>query len=86
MFPRVTSLAFGIGTNSKAQHMTAHGQDDQVTTPARDRHVLLRHLRDRFTTTTSTAAAIPGQRRISDQTVRNLAYIYILLILCKYTA
>jgi hypothetical protein len=29
MFPRVTSLAFRIGTNSKAQHMIAHGQDDQ---------------------------------------------------------
>jgi hypothetical protein len=33
--------------------------------------IRLRHLRDRFTTATSTAAAIPGQRRISDQTVRN---------------
>jgi hypothetical protein len=42
-----------------------------VTTPAQDRHIRLRHLRDRFTTATSTAAAIPGQRRISDQTVRN---------------
>jgi hypothetical protein len=41
-----------------------------VTTPAKDRHIRLRHLRDRFTTATSTAAAIPGQRRISDQTVR----------------
>ena len=29
MLPRVTSLAFGIGTNSKAQHIIAHGQDDQ---------------------------------------------------------
>ena len=43
----------------------------RVTTPAQDRHIRLRHLRDRFTTVTSTAAAIPGQRRISDQTVRN---------------
>lgn len=43
----------------------------RVTTPAQDRHIRLRHLRDRFTTATSTAAAIPGQRRISDQTVRN---------------
>jgi transposase len=62
----------------------------RVTTPAQDRHVRLRHLRDRFTTTTSTVAVIPGQRRISDQTVRNRAYIYIyiyvLLILCKYMA
>ena len=41
----------------------------RVTTPAQDRHIRLRHLRDRFTTATSTA--IPGQRRISDQTVRN---------------
>ena len=36
-----------------------------------DCHIRLRHLRDRFTTATSTAATIPGQRRISDQTVRN---------------
>jgi transposase len=43
----------------------------RVTTPAQDRHIRLRHLWDRFTTATSTAAAIPGQRRISDQTVRN---------------
>jgi hypothetical protein len=42
-----------------------------VTTPAQDRHIRLRHLRDRFTTATSTAVAIPGQRRISNQTVRN---------------
>jgi hypothetical protein len=39
--------------------------------PAQDHHIRLRHLRDRFTTATSTAAAIPGRRRISDQTVRN---------------
>ena len=43
----------------------------RVTTPAQDRDIRLRHLRDRFTTATSTAAAIPEQRRISDQTVRN---------------
>ena len=43
----------------------------RVTTPAQNRHIRLRHLRDRFTTATSTAAAIPGQRRISHQTVRN---------------
>ena len=43
----------------------------RVTTPAQDRHFRLRHFRDRFTTATSTAAAIPGQRRISDQTIRN---------------
>jgi transposase len=43
----------------------------RVTTPAQDRHIRLRNLRDRFTIATSTAAAIPGQRRISDQTVRN---------------
>ena len=43
----------------------------RVTTPAQDRHIRLRHLRDRFTTATSTAAAIPGQRRISHQIVRN---------------
>jgi transposase len=43
----------------------------RVTTPAQNRHIRLRHLRDRLTTATSTAAAIPGQRRISHQTVRN---------------
>jgi transposase len=43
----------------------------KVTTPTQVRHIRLRHLWDRFTTTTSTAAAIPGQRRISDQIVRN---------------
>jgi hypothetical protein len=42
-----------------------------VTTPAQDRHIRLRHLLDRFTTATSTAAAIPGQRSISDQAIRN---------------
>jgi hypothetical protein len=42
-----------------------------VTTPAHDSHIRLRQLRDRFTTATATAAAIPGPRRISDQTVRN---------------
>ena len=43
----------------------------RVTTPAQNCHIRLRHLRDRFTTATSTAAAIPEQRRISHQTVRN---------------
>jgi transposase len=43
----------------------------RVTTPAQNSHIRLRHLRNRFTTATSTAAAIPGQRRISHQTVRN---------------
>ena len=43
----------------------------RVTTPAQDRHIRLSHLRNRFTTATSTAASIPGQHRISDQTVRN---------------
>ena len=43
----------------------------RVTTPVQDRHFRLRHFRDRLTTAISTAAAIPGQRRISDQTVRN---------------
>lgn len=43
----------------------------RVTTPAQDRYIRLRHLRERFTTATSTASAIPGRHRISDQTVRN---------------
>jgi len=43
----------------------------RVTTAAQDRYIRLRHLRERFTTATSTASTIPGMRRISDQTVRN---------------
>ncbi|XP_041346984.1 uncharacterized protein LOC121366707 [Gigantopelta aegis] len=43
----------------------------RVTTPAQDRYIRLRHLRQRTTTATSTQSAIPGLRRISDQTVRN---------------
>lgn len=43
----------------------------RVTTPGQDRYIRVRHLRERLTTATSTAAAIPGLRRISDQTVRN---------------
>ena len=43
----------------------------RVTTAAQDRYIRLRHLRDRFTTATSTASRVPGMRRISDQTVRN---------------
>ena len=43
----------------------------RVTTAAQDRYIRVRHLRQRTTTATSTAAAIPGHRRISDQTVRN---------------
>ena len=42
-----------------------------VTTHAQDRFIRLRHLRDRFTTATSTSTQIPGLRRISGQTVRN---------------
>lgn len=43
----------------------------RVTTAAQDRYIRVRHLRDRTTTATSTAAQIPGHGRISDQTVRN---------------
>ena len=42
-----------------------------VTTPAQDRFIRLRHLRNRFTTASSTASVVPGLRTISDQTVRN---------------
>jgi DNA invertase Pin-like site-specific DNA recombinase len=43
----------------------------RMTTDAQDRYIRSRHLRERFTTATSTASTIPGVRRISDQTVRN---------------
>jgi len=41
------------------------------TTPAQDRFIVLRHLRNRFLPASSTVQAIPGRRRISDQSVRN---------------
>lgn len=43
----------------------------RVTTPAQDRFIRLRHLRNRFLPASSTVQALPGARRISDQTVRN---------------
>lgn len=43
----------------------------RVTTPAQDRYIRLRHLRNRFLSASSTARALPGNHRISDQTVRN---------------
>ena len=43
----------------------------RVTTPAQDRFIRLQHLRDRFQTATTTAANIPGLRRVSSQTIRN---------------
>lgn len=43
----------------------------RVTTPAQDRFIRLRHLRNRFTTASSTTSVVPGLRTISDQTVRN---------------
>lgn len=43
----------------------------RVTTRAQDRYIRLRHLRDRITTATSTAHAVPGMHRISAQTIRN---------------
>lgn len=43
----------------------------RVTTPAQDRFIRLRHLRNRFLPASSTVQACAGVRRISDQTVRN---------------
>ncbi|XP_041351062.1 uncharacterized protein LOC121370032 [Gigantopelta aegis] len=43
----------------------------RVTTAAQDRYIRVCHLRNRTTTATTTAALIPGLRRICDQTVRN---------------
>ncbi|XP_071105362.1 uncharacterized protein [Haliotis cracherodii] len=43
----------------------------RVTTPAQDRYIRVLHLRDRTATGDSTAARVPGLRRISGQTVRN---------------
>ena len=43
----------------------------RVTTPAQDRFIRLRHLRNRFLSAQSTVQALPGNQRISRQTVRN---------------
>ncbi|KAK3108567.1 hypothetical protein FSP39_010793 [Pinctada imbricata] len=43
----------------------------RVTSAAQDHFIQLCHLRNRFSTATSTASAVPGNLRISDQTVRN---------------
>ena len=43
----------------------------RVTTPAQDRFIRLRHLRNRFLSAQSTVQALPGNQKISRQTVRN---------------
>ena len=43
----------------------------RVTTPAQDRFIRLHHLRNRFLSAQSTVQALPGNQRISRQTVRN---------------
>jgi transposase len=43
----------------------------RVTSAVQDRYIRLRHLRDRTLAASATTTAIPGLRRISDQTVRN---------------
>ncbi|XP_048245276.1 uncharacterized protein LOC125376897 [Haliotis rufescens] len=43
----------------------------RVTTPAQDRYIRVLHLRDRTATGESTAARVPGLRRISGQTRRD---------------
>ena len=42
-----------------------------ISAPAQDWYIMLFHLRNRTVTATTTAAWIPGLRRISAQTVRN---------------
>ena len=48
--------------------MTGQGQ---VVTATQDRYIRVRHLRNRTTTATTSAAQIPGLLRILDKTVRN---------------
>lgn len=43
----------------------------RVTTPAEDRFIRLRHLRNRLASASSTVQSMSAARRISDQTVRN---------------
>lgn len=43
----------------------------RATTPAQDRYIRLRHLRNRFLPASSTVQALNGVLRLSDQTVRN---------------
>jgi transposase len=57
--------------NGSTRYLPRSGRP-RVTTAAQDRYIQLRYLREQFTTATSTASAIPGVRRISDQTVGNL--------------
>ena len=42
----------------------------RVTSAVQDRYIRLRHLPDRTLAASATTTAIPGQRRISDQTVK----------------
>ena len=42
----------------------------RITTPGQDRFIRVFHLRNRTVATSTTAAGIPGLRRISSQTVR----------------
>jgi transposase len=43
----------------------------RITTPGQDRYIRVSHLRNRTVAASTTAAEIPGLRRISSQTVRN---------------
>ena len=43
----------------------------RITTPGQDRYIRVFHLRNRTVAASTTAAGIPGLRRISSQTVRN---------------
>ena len=43
----------------------------RITTPRQDRYIRVFHLRNRTVAASTTAAGIPGLRRISSQTVRN---------------
>jgi transposase len=43
----------------------------RITTPGQDQYIRVFHLRNRTVATSTTAAGIPGLRRISSQIVRN---------------
>jgi hypothetical protein len=59
----------GYGTGSTNDHQRSWRP--RITTHWQDRYIRIFHLRNRTVAASTTAAGIPGLRRISSQTVRN---------------
>ena len=69
--PDRPSLLYGLGVTPLKVLMTGQGQIYRVPTTAQDWYILVGHLWNRTTPAITTAIQIPGQLRISDQTVCN---------------